>query len=169
MSRRFHEPASDAGARPASKIARIEHRAVDWLARHRITLLRISLGLVYVWFGALKLFPGVSPAEDLAAHTLSLLTCHLVPPSITLPSLAIWECLIGLGLLTHRFMRVTLVLLLLQMVGTVIPLFFFPWETFSLPPFVPTLEGQYIIKNLVLISAALAIGGDIERRVVEEG
>ena len=87
-----------------------------------------------------------------------MLTFHLVPAAVSLPVLATWECVIGLGLLSGRFLRVTLGLLFLQMAGTFLPLAFFPHDTFKLFPFVPTLEGQYIIKNLVLVSAGLVIG-----------
>jgi uncharacterized membrane protein YphA (DoxX/SURF4 family) len=128
------------------------------MARYGIVLLRISLGIVFFWFGVLKFFPGLSPAEDLAARTISVLSFGLVGPSISLPVLATWECLIGLGLITGKFTRITLFLLFLQMFGTILPLFFFPNETFMHFPYSPTLEGQYIIKNLVLVSAGLVIG-----------
>ena len=78
-----------------------------------------------------------------------------------MPILASLECLIGLGLLTRVAMRITLLLLFVQMLGTLFPLFFFPRETFTSVPFVPTLEGQYIIKNLVLISAGIVIGATV--------
>jgi hypothetical protein len=88
-----------------------------------------------------------------------------------LPVLASWECFIGLGLLTKRASRLTLLLLYLQMAGTLTPLFLFPNETFQSFPFVPTLEGQYIIKNLVLISAGIAVGATVRggRIVAEPG
>ena len=73
--------------------------------------------------------------------------------------LAAWECAIGLGLLTTRFLRATLLLLAVQMVGTAMPLILFPAETFTRFPLTPTLEGQYIIKNVVLIGAGMVIGG----------
>jgi len=75
--------------------------------------------------------------------------------------LAAWECLIGLGLITGLFLRFTLLLLFVQMPGTVTPIFLFPDEIFVRPPFVLTLEGQYIVKNLVLISAAIVIGATV--------
>jgi len=75
--------------------------------------------------------------------------------------LAAWECAIGLGLIAGVFMRATLLLLFLQMMGTITPLFFFPHETFILVPVAPTLEGQYIIKNMVLICAGLVIGATV--------
>ena len=67
----------------------------------------------------------------------------------------------GLGLIFGVFMRVTLLLLFLQMIGTAAPIFLFPNEVFTRIPYAPTLEGQYIIKNLVLVSAALVIGATV--------
>ncbi len=131
------------------------------LARHGIKLLRISVGIVYLWFGVLKFFPALSPAEDLAARTISTLTFGLIGANISLPVLALWEVLIGLGLITSLFMRATLLLLILQMFGTITPLFIFPAETWTVFLIAPTLEGQYIIKNLVLVSAAIVIGATV--------
>lgn len=142
----------------AWKINWMEERLISWWALHGIMLLRISLGMVFFWFGVLKFFPGVSVAQNLATHTISVLTFGLMPPAVSLPLLATWECAIGLGLLTGRFLRLTLLLLLAQMAGTFLPLLFFHRETFNVFPWVPTLEGQYIIKNLVLVSAGLVIG-----------
>ena len=140
------------------RIHLIELRMVGWWARHGITLLRLSLGIIFLWFGLQKFFPGVSDAQGLATHTISVLTFGHMPPRVSLPVLATWETLIGLGLLTGRFLRLTLLLLFAQMAGTFLPLVFFPHETFKVVPFVPTLEGQYIIKNLVLVSAGLVVG-----------
>jgi uncharacterized membrane protein YphA (DoxX/SURF4 family) len=131
------------------------------MARHGINITRMALGFIFTWFGVLKLFPGASPAEDLATRTLERLTFGQVPPSTALLVLAIWEMLIGIGLLTGRLLRVTLLLLMLQMAGTLTPLVLFPSETFHVFPFAPTLEGQYIIKNLVIIGAALVIGATV--------
>jgi ABC-type uncharacterized transport system permease subunit len=75
--------------------------------------------------------------------------------------LALWECVIGLGLLSGRFMRATLLLLAAQMAGTLTPLLLFPAEVFTRIPYAPTLEGQYIIKNAVLVSAAIVIGATV--------
>ena len=100
-----------------------------------------------------------------------MLTGGAMPPSTSLPILAAWETLIGLGLLSGRFLRATLFLLALQMAGTITPLFLFPGETFSRFPYAPTLEGQYIIKNIVLIRAAMVVGGTVRggRLVAEAG
>jgi uncharacterized membrane protein YphA (DoxX/SURF4 family) len=140
---------------------RVDVRVTNWMAQYGVVLLRISLGIVFFWFGVLKFFPGLSPAEDLASRTIYTLTFGLVRENISLPVLATWECLIGLGLLTGKFMRVTLLLLFVQMIGTILPIFFFPGEVFHIFPYSPTLEGQYIIKNLVLVSAGFVIGATV--------
>ncbi|MFN7210882.1 MAG: DoxX family membrane protein [Aggregatilineales bacterium] len=131
------------------------------MARYSVPVLRIGLGIVFLWFGVLKFFPNLSPAEELATRTIETLTFGLVQPQLALPLLAALETLIGLGLLTGKFMRITLLLLLFQMIGTVTPLFLFPGETFTQFPYAPTLEGQYIIKNIVLVAAGLVIGATV--------
>jgi uncharacterized membrane protein YphA (DoxX/SURF4 family) len=143
------------------RVADTDVHITRWMARYGVVLLRISLGLVFFWFGVLKFFPGLSPAQELAARTLDAMSLGLVPPRVSIPMLAAWECLIGLGLLTGLFMRATLLLLFVQMIGTVMPVFLFPAEVFTRVPYAPTLEGQYIIKNLVLVSAALVIGATV--------
>src|ERR1044071_4559327 len=100
------------------------------MSLYGITLLRISLGIIFLWFGALKFFPGMSPAQDLAMRTIDKLTFGMLPAHLRLVILATWECLIGLGLLTNRFMRATLFLLFLQMIGAGAPLILFPDEAF---------------------------------------
>ncbi len=139
----------------------VDKRITRWMAKYGIVLLRIGLGVVFFWFGVIKFVPGLSPAQDLAANTMRVLSFGIVPPNISVPVLAAWECLIGLGLITGKFMRVTILLLLVQMAGTVTPLFLFPQETWRVFPISPTLEGQYIIKNIVLVSAALVIGATV--------
>jgi uncharacterized membrane protein YkgB len=125
----------------------IDVRVTRWMARNGITLLRISLGVVFFWFGALKLVPGLSPAQGLIEQTITF-----IPMSIFLPVLAI---------ITGKFMRVTILLLFLQMPGTLSPVFLRPDLVFTQFPFALTLEGQYIVKNMVLISAALVIGATV--------
>lgn len=143
-------------------IIKIEANAIVWKARNGLMLLRISLGIVFIWFGVLKFFPNLSSAEDIAGRTILKLSFGRIDPSFSMPFLAIWECLIGLGLLTKKFLPITLFFLYLQMAGALSPLFFFPELTFSNNIFAPTLLGQYIIKNIVLISAAIVIGATVE-------
>lgn len=145
----------------AQRFDTIDVRVTSWMAGHGVTLLRISLGVVFLWFGALKFFPGLSPAQDLAARTISVLSFGIVGPAVSVPALAAWECLIGLGLLFGLYMRATLLLLAMQMIGTLTPLVLFPAEVFTRIPYAPTLEGQYIIKNAVLISAAIVLGATV--------
>ena len=140
---------------------RVDVSVTNWMARFGIMLLRVSLGIVFFWFGVLKFFPGLSPAQNLATRTIDILTFGLIPPNVSILVLATWECLIGIGLILGLFMRATLLLLFLQMLGTMTPILFFPQEVFTRIPYAPTLEGQYIIKNIVLISAGLIIGATV--------
>jgi uncharacterized membrane protein YphA (DoxX/SURF4 family) len=139
----------------------IDAHITRWMARWGILLLRLSLGIVFFWFGVLKFFPGLSPAQELAGQTINLLSFGLLSPETANLILAVWECLIGLGLIFGVFLRATLLLLFLQMPGTITPLFLFPHEAFTVIPWAPTLEGQYIIKNLVLVSAGLVVGATV--------
>lgn len=126
------------------------------MAKHGLIVLRIALGVVFVWFGALKFFPDISPAEDLVRTTV-----YFVDPDWFIPLLATWEVVIGIGLLLGIYMRATLALLFLQLPGTALPLVVLPeivWEQF---PFVLTIEGQYIVKNVVIVGAALVLGGTV--------
>jgi uncharacterized membrane protein YphA (DoxX/SURF4 family) len=136
-------------------------RITRWMSRYGILFLRISLGIVFLWFGALKFFPGLSPAEELALQTIERLTFGFIAGDIARWILAAWESLIGLFLLRGIWMRLTLLLLFAQMIGTILPVFFFPHQVFVRIPLVPTLEGQYIIKNLVIISAGIVIGATV--------
>jgi len=131
------------------------------MARYGVVTLRVALGVVFLWFGVLKFFPGLSPAQTLALKTIDLLTFGLVPAGASLVLLATLECAIGLGLISGKLMRVTLLLLAFQMVGAASPLLLFPGEVFNVFPYTPTLEGQYIIKNVVLVSAGLVIGATV--------
>jgi uncharacterized membrane protein YkgB len=145
----------------ATNYNRIDVALTEWMARNGIRLLRLSLGVVFLWFGALKFFPGLSPAETLAGTTISTLSFGLLTPEAAVFILALWECLIGIGLITGYFLRATLFLLWLQMLGTITPLFLFPERSFTVVPIAPTLEGQYIIKNLVLVTAGIVIGATV--------
>jgi uncharacterized membrane protein YkgB len=140
---------------------RLDDRITRVMADHGVRLMRIALGIVFLWFGALKLVPGLSPAESLAGRTMEILSLGFVPQATAVPILGAWESLIGLGLLTGIWMRATLALLFVQMLGTLTPLILFPSETFDVFPIAPTLEGQYIIKNAVLIAGAVIVGATV--------
>ena len=140
---------------------RLDRRITHFMADHGVTILRMALAIVYLWFGVLKFFPGLSPAEELAGRTIQTLSGGAIPPEVALPVLATWEVVIGIGLLLGRWMRAVLFLLFVQMLGTITPLVLFPNETWMQFPISPTLEGQYIIKNVVLVSAAIVLGATV--------
>ncbi len=126
------------------------------------SVLRIALGIVFVWFGGLKLL-GVSPAGDLVARTV-----YFVSPEVFVPILGGWELLIGIGLLYRPLVRVGIFLLALQMPGTFLPLILLPDVVYTVSPYGLTIEGQYIVKNLVIIGAALVIGGTVRAQQREK-
>ena len=135
---------------------KIDQIITRWMAHYGLIIMRIGLGIIFFWFGALKLVPGLSPAEDLVRNTT-----YFVDPDWFLYVLAVWEMLIGLGLIFGKYMRVTLLLLFLQMPGTALPLVILPATVWTAFPYGLTLEGQYIVKNLVLIGAGLVLGGTV--------
>ena len=141
-------------------LQRLDLRLVRFMSDYGVHLLRLAMAAVYIWFGVLKLVDA-SPASDLVIRTVFWL-----PANVALLFIGGWEVLIGIGLLfTHPIiLRVTLFLLWLQMAGTFQVLIFFPTETFQGGnPLLPTLEGQYVIKNLIIISAGLVIGSTVRR------
>ena len=124
-----------------------------------IALLRCALGVIFLWFGVLKLFPGHSPAEALAGKTILVITLGLVKPVLSVPLLGLFEAALGLLLISGQSVRLTITLMLFHMAGTLTPLVLFPHDTFAAFPFQPNLVGQYILKNFVLIAAALVVAG----------
>jgi len=144
-------------------------QVTHWMAIHGVTLLRWSIGAIFIWFGALKLVPGLSPADQIATDTTMALTFGLISEDFARLGLAFLELAIGIGLLTGRYLRLTLLLLFAQMAGTLTPLFIFPEQIWTDFPFVLTLEGQYIMKNAVLISAGFVIGATVRGgRLIEK-
>ena len=135
---------------------KIDQSVTRWMARTGLIFLRVGLGVIFFWFGVLKFFPGLSPAENLVRNTI-----YFFDPDIFIPVLATWEALIGVWLITGKFMRLTLLLLFLQMPGTALPLLILPDVVWNVFPYGLTIEGQYIVKNLVLIGAGLVLGGTV--------
>ncbi len=123
--------------------------------RWSIPVVRASVGVVFIWFGALKMFD-VSPAAGLVASTV-----YIVPPELFVPVLGAWEVLIGICLLYRPLIRLGILLLFLQLPGTFLPLVLLPEVVYTTAPYALTVEGQYIIKNLVIIGAALVIGSTV--------
>ena len=141
----------------ADFVIQFDRRMASWMAYYGHRLLRFSLAIIFIWFGLLKLL-GISPAAELVAHTVVWF-----PPRVFVPVLGWWEVTIGVCLLFRPMVRLALLLLFLQMPGTALPLVLLPGVCFSKFPLGLTLEGQYIIKNLTIISAAIVIGGTVRR------
>jgi uncharacterized membrane protein YphA (DoxX/SURF4 family) len=129
-----------------------------------IDAVRLALGYLYVHFGVLKFFPDLSPAEVIASYTTLKLLGFQMGADGALFWVAVMECIIGVGLLLKMWMRLAGTLFLLHMAGTLMPLFILPEFTFKFFPFAPTTEGQYILKNLVLIAAGWSVVGPHFRR-----
>lgn len=138
--------------RMRARINTIDYAITKWMGRIGHPLLRYALGLVFVWFGIIKPL-GLSPVHGLVASTAILL-----PPDLFVVVIGWWEVAIGLCLLYRPLLRLGIFLLFIQIPGTFIPLVFMPTVTWLVFPIAPTVEGQYIIKNLVLIGAALVVG-----------
>ena len=120
-------------------------------------LVRIPLFVIFFWFGFLKII-NLSPAQNLVIDTVYWMP-FFEAESWTI-IIGYWEVLIAILFLFKRTTLVAMLLLLLQMTGTFLPLIILPEVTFqNSNPFLPTLEGQYIIKNIIIITAALIIGG----------
>lgn len=151
------------------RFRRAETDFMRWTVAHSLAVLRVSLGSIFVLFGILKFFPNVSPAQELATRTTEVLTFGVAPAGVSLVLVAALECVIGVGLISGRFLRLTLALLGFQMVGAMSPLLLFTGDLFSGPYHAPTLEAQYILKDVVLISVGLVLGATLHGgRIVSE-
>ena len=123
----------------------------------KLNLLTYSIGIVFILFGMLKFFPNLSPAEEIGSLTVKALSFGILSKKMALLSLAILEVAIGLGIFIPRFRKVTIILAIAHMICTFSPFFIFPSESFAGDSFAPTLLGQYILKNIILICALLVI------------
>lgn len=130
---------------------------IESIKKDRNILLALSIGIAYLWFGVLKFFPSLSPAEDVAGETISLLTFHLIPKNISVLLLAIWETSVGLCLLLNFRNRFVIFLGIAHMVFTFAPLVLMSDACFNRHFYSPSLLGQYIIKNLIIISALFVL------------
>lgn len=140
---------------------KVDKMVIRWMIANGLNILRLSIGIIFFWFGFLKYFEGLSPAEDIATKTIDTITFGIFSEKVILYGLATWEVLIGIGLIFKIFLRETLLLLYLQMIGTFMPVFLFPDEVFKVFPYALTIEGQYIIKNLVIMSAGIVLGATV--------
>lgn len=136
-------------------VDRIDCRIATTMERFGMPVLRIAISVVFVWFGGLKLID-LSPADALVAKTVFFL-----PPETFIPILGAWEVLIGICLLVRSLIRLGILLLFLQLPGTFLPIVLRPDLVFTQAPYGLTVEGQYIVKNLMFIGAALVVGGTV--------
>ncbi len=141
----------------------IRAAADGWLERHSIPLLRVSMGAVIFGFGVLKYFPGVSPAQSLVLADSRMLTMGLLPDKVTLALFATVECVIGLSLITGWGLRLSIYPLTLWAVGILSPVLLLPGRLFSGPDHAPTLEGQYVLKDVILLAASMVIAANVRR------
>lgn len=138
-------------------ITKIDQQIARFMSRWSTLAIRISFGIIFIWFGILKLFD-VSSAESLLKATVVWLPFGT--PEFWLIIIGWWEIVIGVTFLFPRTTKIAIALLFLQMFGTFMPLVLLPEVTFQNGNiFTPSLEGQYIIKNVMIISAALVLGG----------
>lgn len=140
----------------------LDRRIASFMRTWGTGALRLSLAVIFIWFGVLKPL-GLSPADPLVRATVGWMP--LLSPDGWVAVIGWWEVVIGVTFLFHRTIRVAIALLALQMVGTFLPLVVLPHVTFQPGhfPYAPTMEGQYIIKNLLIISAALVVGGTVRQ------
>lgn len=122
-----------------------------------ITLIRISIGIIFLWYGMLKFFPSLSPAEELATKTMDMLLFGLIEHTISIKLLALWEVLVGIGFILGVYTRYVVVLFLVHMICTFTPLVLLPEVSFTHAPYAFTIVGQYIVKNIVFVLAGILI------------
>jgi len=138
-------------------LQQFDERIIKRMSALSSPAIRFSFGVIFIWFGILKPLR-LSSAEGLLLQTVEWLP--LGAPETWLMIIGFWEVAIGVLFLFKQTTRIAIALLFLQMIGTFMPLVFLPDITFQRSNiFLPTLEGQYIIKNLMIISAALVMGG----------
>ncbi len=135
-------------------IKNIDIKIIKWLRAAFLPMARIAIFIIFFWFGALKLLD-LSPAGPLA-DALVTKTFGVGNFDVLFQILAIFECIIGILFLFPKFTRIVIPLLFIHMAVVCSPLFLVPELTWS-KPFVPTLEGQYIIKNVAIIALAIGI------------
>jgi uncharacterized membrane protein YkgB len=136
----------------------IDRTIIGVLRRWSVPALRVSLAIVFVWFGALKVF-GVTPVTDIVADTV-----YWVDPDWFVPVLGLAETAIGIGLLAGRFLRVVLGAMIAQLLGTFLVLVIQPDLAFQDGNvLLLTTEGEFVVKNLVLLTAGMVVGATVRR------
>lgn len=154
-------PTAERIADAGTQLRAVEAACHRWLIAYSIAILRVSVGAVFLGFGALKFFPGVSPAENLVETTTHIMTLGLVPGSIAMIGVATVESLIGLCLIAGRWMRGAIYMLGMLLVGILSPIVLLAGRLFSGAGIAPTLEGQYVLKDIIIVGAALVLAATL--------
>ena len=139
-------------------IQKFDVNIIKHLRKLEVPLARIAIFVVYFWFGLLKLL-GMSPATPLV-ELLFEKTINFMPFPVFFTFLSVFEMVIGVFFLVRGLERLAIFFLALHLVTTALPLIFLPqiaWQGFL----VPTLEGQYIIKNILIAALAVAVGSKL--------
>lgn len=153
-----HHPSPIHGARRTGAVSAIDERVIGALRRYAPTFMRLALGLIFVWFGALKI-ANQTPVADLVADTMSFVP---VPASVLVPALGVFEIVVGIAMIAGRWLRPVLAMLVAHLVGTFLVLVLQPTLAFQDGnPLLLTTEGEFVVKNLVLIAGALLVAGTL--------
>lgn len=136
--------------------ARLDAAITGFLRRWSVTILRVAVAIVFIWFGLLKVFD-ITPVSDLVAKTV-----YWVDPAWFVPALGWVEVIVGVGLMFRIALRPVLALFVLQMIGTFLVLILLPEISFQNGNvFALTVEGEFVVKNLVLLAAGLVVGSEV--------
>jgi len=139
-------------------LRQLDHRIIVFFRKYGHLFHRLSLGVLFIWFGLLK---------PLGHDTTTSILAHIVfwgKPQTMVPILGLWEVAIGLCLTFRRLVRVAIFLIVIRIPGILLAFWFKQDICFYRFPFAPTPEGQYLIKDLVIFFAALAIAGALHER-----
>jgi len=140
-----------------ARFLHLENNLHHQFVAHSVAILRVAVGLVFLGFGILKYFPDVSPAQNITEATTHILFLGLIPGRVCMIFVATLECFIGAALIAGRPMRIAMWLLATEFVGILSPLVLLPGRLFAGPGGAPTLEGQYVLKDIILVGAAMVI------------
>ena len=139
--------------------SRLDEKMIKFMSAYGIHMIRYSLGVVFIWFGLLKV-AAVSPVADLVAKIV-----YWAPPNLFVPFLGAWEVAVGLGLLFNVALRLPLFLFWLQLSGTFLVLVLRTDIAFQGGnPLLLTVEGEFVVKNIVLIASGIVVGGAVRRK-----
>ncbi|MBK8022449.1 MAG: DoxX family membrane protein [Chloroflexi bacterium] len=155
---------SSTSHRPTNLLIRLYHRLTDYASHTGLVHLRIAFGILFLWLGILKVFPGVSPAEPLMRASMPAFLPAFLPIDAFIRFAAVWEVIVGIGFLTNRFPRLTLFMTFCTMAITLSIFWMAPgmiWKSF---PFLLSFEGTYVVKDLVIAASAVVLIAALRRR-----